>query len=66
MRPGKPFTIAAKVVVTGAVAVGLSFLTFCGALAGDIAVSERTFGRILHIGCSWGAPGALEIAKFDD
>ena len=43
MRPGKLFTM----VVTGAVAVGLNFLMFCGALAGDIAVSERIFGCIL-------------------
>jgi hypothetical protein len=44
MRPGKLFTIAGKVVVTDAVAAGL---TFCEALAQDIGVSDRTFGCIL-------------------
>jgi Cytochrome P460 len=47
MTSGELSTIAGKVVATGAAAVGLSFLTFCGVLAQDVAVSERTFGCIL-------------------
>jgi hypothetical protein len=47
MRSDKLITIVGKVVVTGAVAAGLSFLTFGGVRAQDITISEQTFGCIL-------------------